>query len=93
LVEKAPVTKPSQRFLSLRLTPDQALVLFEFLSREAEADKTSLKIVDQAELVVLWNVEAQLEKRLDVVFDPEYGKLLDRAREAVRNMGIEDMPG
>jgi hypothetical protein len=85
------VTKP-QSLVYVSLTQDQALVLFELLAREVEADSTALTLVDDAERIVLWNVEAQLEKRLDALIDPGYGNILERSREAVRNMSIEDMP-
>ena len=48
--------------VAVQLTPDEALVLFEFLQRFSETD--ALSIQDQAEKRVLWNECCSLEKFL-----------------------------
>jgi hypothetical protein len=61
------------------LTPDQALVLFEWLAREDGKD--ALPTEHPAELQVLWDLEAQLERVLVEPFRPDYAELLAAARE------------
>jgi hypothetical protein len=68
---------------SLNLTEDEALVLFEFLTRYGESDR--LEIADQAEQRVLWNLCADLEKRLVQPLDAAYGEHLAAARQRLRD--------
>jgi hypothetical protein len=67
----------------LELTRDEALVLFEYLTRTDEED--ALTFVDQAEQRALWNLESLLQKQLRELFDPRYGELLKAARERLRD--------
>ena len=71
--------------VSLDLTPDEALVLFELVSRYSDSDR--LETVDQAEQRVLWNLCARLEKALVEPFDPDYAALLAAARHRLRDPG------
>ena len=70
--------------IELKLTKDEALVLFEFVSRFSDEDK--LEIVDQAEQRVLWNVCCQLEKQLVEPFSADYLASVERARNKVRDL-------
>ncbi len=79
-----PSNKPNE--IDVSLTPDEALVLFEFLS--GYSDTGELRIEDQAEHRALWNLCCQLEKELIESFDPGYEKLLQSARDRIR-----DQPG
>lgn len=72
---KTPVTIP--------LTGDQALVLFEWIKRFNERDSNDFE--DQAEERVLWDIEAVLEKALVEPFEQDYDRLLAEARAAVRD--------
>lgn len=65
------------------LSKDEAIVLFEFLSRFSD-DKT-LQIVHQAEERVLWNMCCDLEKALAEPFLEEYSTILEKARSKVRD--------
>jgi len=65
--------------VAISLTPDQALVLFEWLAREDGKD--ALPTEHPAELQVLWDLEAQLERVLVEPFRPDYAELLAAARE------------
>lgn len=65
------------------LSKDEAIVLFEFLS--SFSDKGTLQIVDQAEERVLWNVCCDLEKVLSEPFLETYLKVLNEARDRVRD--------
>jgi hypothetical protein len=69
--------------VTLSLSQDEALVLFEFLSRISDA--SDLRIEDRAELRVLWDLCCMLESQLVQPFQEDYAELLDRAREAVRD--------
>ena len=65
--------------VTLFLTHDQALVLFEWLSRED--NKCGLPTVHRAEQMVLWKIAAQLERMLVEPLRPDYVALVSAARE------------
>jgi hypothetical protein len=65
--------------VNLTLSKDEALVLFELLSRFSEEEKLETKY--KSEEQVLWNVQANLEKLLSEPFSKEYSTLLDIARK------------
>lgn len=67
----------------LDLSKEEALVLFEWLSRFNKSDET--KFEDQAEQRVLWDIEGMLESTLVEPFAPNYDELLVRARAKVRD--------
>lgn len=67
----------------LELTADEALVLFEFLSRYAESD--SLSIVDQAEQRALWNLQCLFERQMIEPSGSDYSASLAAARERLRD--------
>ncbi len=67
----------------VELTNKEALVLLDFCYRFNREDGYPFE--DQAERRVLWNVEAILEKQLVEVFSPDYKKLLQEARNQVRD--------
>jgi hypothetical protein len=69
--------------VQLKLTGDEALVLFEFLSRFD--DEGSLAIEDQAEERALWNFHGQLQKQLAEPFHRDYKALLAAARDRLRD--------
>ena len=69
--------------VSLELSADEALVLFEFVSRFTESDQ--LSIADQAETRTLWNLCGRLEKQLSAPFSPSYSELLAIARGHLRD--------
>ena len=73
----------SERKFGMELSGEEALVLFEFLSRFAEDEK--LEIVDQAENSVLMKVLALLERELVEPFEPNYNELLEEARRKIRD--------
>lgn len=68
--------------ISIGLSRDQALVLFEWLARTGSADQPA-PFVDQAEQRVLWDLEAALEKHLVEPFKSDYRELLEAARGRV----------
>lgn len=73
----------------LRLTKQEALVLFEFVARFSHDDK--LGIEDQAERRVLWDICCLLESRLVEPLRLDYAEALAKARDALRDKP-EDLP-
>ena len=69
--------------VQLSLSRNEAIVLFEFLSRYTDTGK--LAIEDQAEQRVLWDLCAMLESQLHEPISPDYDGILERARAAVRD--------
>jgi hypothetical protein len=69
--------------ITITLSRDEALVLFEFLSRFTEQQQ--LDIRDQAEQRVLWDIQADLESALPEPFAHDYDQYLQRARESIRD--------
>jgi len=67
----------------IELSPAEALVLFEFLTRFSNEDR--LEIKDQAEARVLWDMCCVLEKQLVEPFMRNYDDLLEEARDEVRD--------
>lgn len=74
-----------EQTVSLVLSPAEALVLFDLLSRWAETDAASVLLEHQAEWRVLWDILASLESALAEPFRPDYRNRLDLARELVRD--------
>ena len=72
---------PLDQPLTLTLAPDEAVVLFEFLSR-AERDE-QVEIQQVAEDVVLTQLLARLEKHLVTPLRADYLDLLAAARDRV----------
>lgn len=68
--------------MKLELNDDQALVLFEWLSRLDEQNAFSCE--DEAEEQVLWSLHGQLEKLLVAPFKQNYRELVESARERVK---------
>ena len=66
--------------VTVRLSADEALVLFELLSRWSEQGLPAAQLEHPSEQTALWAVEGQLEKQLVVTFDPRYREALDEAR-------------
>jgi hypothetical protein len=68
---------------NIELTHAEALVLFEWITRNDNAETFSF--ADEAEQRVIWKIEALLEKILVEPLSPEYEHLLAAARQDVRN--------
>ena len=69
--------------VSIGLTKDEALVLFEFLSRFSSQDV--LEIQDQAEERALWNLACSREKVLAEPFSGRWMEIISAARERLRD--------
>ncbi len=68
---------------NIQLSRDEAIVLFDFLSRYSDSDQ--FLIEDQAEERVLWNMCCTLESGLSEPFLPDFKTRLDAARDNVRD--------
>lgn len=65
-----------QKNITIALTDDEALILFELV--QIMDQRVSL---DAAEKTVLWSVEGQLEKQITATFSDNYTELLANARK------------
>ena len=69
--------------VKLELSSDEALVLYDWLTRFNQRDDTAF--ADQAETRVLFDLEALLEKEIVAPLQPDYAALLTQARANVRD--------
>ncbi|CAN5660753.1 hypothetical protein BH24ACI1_BH24ACI1_25740 [soil metagenome] len=69
--------------IQICLSKDEAIILFEFLSRFTE--KEVLEIADQSEERVLLNVLCDLEKTLVEPFVANYQEIVKKSRERIRD--------
>jgi hypothetical protein len=70
----------------ISLTQDEALVLFEWLSRIDEQTNDFRDLVeDQAEQRALWNLSCLLERELVQPFSANYAELVEQARSRLRD--------
>lgn len=69
--------------VTLKVTKDEALVLFDFLSRFSNEDKLSIQ--DQAEERALWNLTCVFEKQLAEPFDKNWPHIIEAARNRLRD--------
>jgi hypothetical protein len=67
------------RDVVIRLTHDEALVLFELLHRWEDQDRVT-QPEHHADYVALWNLSCLLERELVEPLDPAYDHLVNEAR-------------
>ncbi len=70
--------------VNIKLTKDEAIVLFEFLYRFNNSNDFD-GFEDQAEQRVLWNIESILENSLTEPLQTNYRDILEIAREKNRD--------
>ena len=70
--------------VTIELTKDEALVLFDFLVRFNQKEHNDI-FEDQAEQKALWIVEGQLEKTLAEPFYPNYTDIIRQSRDNIRD--------
>jgi hypothetical protein len=68
--------------IKLQLNNDEALVLYDFITR---LNESGFKFEDQAEQQVLWDIECMLEKVLVEPFKSDYKILLETSRKKIRD--------
>ncbi|HBE82453.1 MAG TPA: hypothetical protein DDW24_06705 [Blastocatellia bacterium] len=73
----------SAETIKIELNSDEALILFELLSRYSDTDE--LAIEDQAEQRVMWNLCCDLEKLLIEPFSNNYREMVVDARSRIRD--------
>ena len=78
-------------YYTLKISKDEALVLFEFFNRFDEKDTLSFE--HAAEYLALQKVSAQIDRTTAVPFMPDYQDQLDQARERVAKGFEGDVPG
>jgi hypothetical protein len=69
--------------LTINLSNDEALVLFEWLSHFDEINTSEFK--DEAEQNVLWSLEGKLESLLVEIVKPDYKRLVEEAKKRIIN--------
>ncbi|GHA79927.1 hypothetical protein GCM10009007_21030 [Formosimonas limnophila] len=74
----------SNKSISIPLTEDEALVLFEWLCifNQSEVDKL---FQDDVTEQILFSIENMLESQLVAPFDPDYKIILEEARKRLKN--------
>ena len=78
----------SKNKIALSLSKEEAIVIFEILSR-AE-DESELKAIDQAEQQALSNLLCLLEKKLEEPLCDNYNSILDDAKQALLTVDEEE---
>ncbi len=71
--------------VTIELRNDEALVLFELLTRWSETSKRVVQLEHQVEQCVLWDTLATLERRLVEPFMADYADQLAQARRTVQD--------
>ncbi len=71
----------------LDLSPDEALVLSDWLARTS-GHSSPAPFVDPSEQQVLWNLECMLERDLVEPFSAAYTSALESARRSIRGPGV-----
>ena len=74
-------TKPENNEHNIKVSSEEALVLFELLSRFSGSDKLSIE--HPAESQALCNLCCILESKLSEPFSPDYKQLLEQAQESL----------
>ncbi len=74
----------AEKKINIKLTKEEAIVLFEFLRRFNESDDFS-RFEDQSEQRILRDLECILEKELSEPFRIDYQEVVKKAREVVRD--------
>ena len=70
--------------ISLTISKDEALVLFEFLTKFNQKEHPEI-FEDQAEQKTLWIIDGLLEKQLVETLHSNYKALILRVRNRIRN--------
>ena len=78
--------------VTLQLSDDEALVLFEWLSRMDNEDALT-SLANRSEQRVLWDVVAMLEPQIDDLFRPDYAELVQAATDRLAPRDSEQARG
>jgi hypothetical protein len=77
-------SKQSKNGIKIELSKDEAIVLFDWISRINEGEATNLRL-DQAEMRILWDLEASFEKVINEIFAEDYNKIVAQAKQRVQD--------
>jgi len=72
------------RNIVITFSEEEALVLLEWLHNFNKEDVPNL-FQDQAEERILFDLEAELEKVVSIIFDSDYQEILSKARQKIRD--------
>ncbi|MCZ4095984.1 MULTISPECIES: hypothetical protein [Streptomyces] len=67
--------------MKIELSDDQALVLFDWISRVLQREDFSLLVDDRAVWSALFRISGTLETQTSTIFDSNYSALLESARQ------------
>jgi len=73
--------------IKIEMRQEEAIVLFEYLARVNEKGILDSTFESQAEQIVLWNLQAIVEKQLTEPFNKDYNKIVANARKALLRNG------
>jgi len=74
----------SKNEVKISLTKQEAIILFELLSRYSDSDKDNeLQVLDNAERNSLWRLHGYFEKELSEPFLPNYLDILKAAKASL----------
>jgi hypothetical protein len=73
--------------VSVTLSSDEALVLFELLHRWEDSDFYERADLQPGEVTALWAISGRLESLLVEPFKKNYGDLVDQARQRLKDQG------
>lgn len=76
--------------LELRLTSDEALVLFDWIHRMEDERYANVPVAHKGELAALWHLNAVLETVVVESFSADYRELVEAARERLRRFAFSD---
>lgn len=68
--------------ITVQLTDDEAIVLFDYLQRFSNTG--NLELEDKAEQIALWNLTCLLEKKMVTPFTTDFPAFLQQARDRLR---------
>jgi hypothetical protein len=77
-------SKQSKDGIKIEFSKDEAIVLFDWISRINEGEATNLRL-DQAEMRILWDLEASFEKVINEIFAEDYNKIVAQAKQRVQD--------
>lgn len=69
--------------MKIELTEEEAIILYEWLSTHNESE--DLPFTDQSEQRVLWDLECQIESKVEAVTSTAYADQLHQARLRIRD--------
>ena len=82
-----------ERDVELRLSSDEALVLFDWVHRMEDEDYANVSTAHKGELAALLGLSGALERTLAEPFRPDYLRLVGAARERLRLHAFGDEDG